>query len=367
MVGVAHQPVCHAHGPDDASRDASAARAYARLDVASVAGSPGAPGVEWRGDCAVCLLPARCDVPFGWRDKTAAGDLTPAYCARTGALLFGCGHAFHAACALEWLGRGTSTCPVCREAVPPPLGRRQASERPDATLDLREVPTPFAALKRTLAARGPQVATLRLGPGTRLHRRVVKWVAASCPRLETLELSHICIKLTHLSRLLDGCPRLRALHLPFCDSLTDAHLAVVARFPGLELLNVEGCDSLTDAGLEALARGAPALRTLRLAWCRRLGLKDPEALLRVAEGRQLASLSLRGTAFGARTIEAVVERCAGTLESLDVVACAVSARDSDRLACGVARRCPRSKHVLTDTIVLNSRKAVEDLLSRLVL
>ncbi|RMZ56161.1 hypothetical protein APUTEX25_004585 [Auxenochlorella protothecoides] len=133
------------------------------------------------------------------------------------------------------------------------------------------------------------------------------------PGMEIIKLGRSAVT-NHGMMQLGLLPRLKVLHLQYCQGLTDASLSVLQGLPALEELNLAGLEHLTCRALEWLRacprlawlslelcagvrcldplRALPALRHLDLGWCGRVGDAELGAL---AGLRRLACLRLGRT------------------------------------------------------------------------
>jgi hypothetical protein len=142
-----------------------------------------------------------------------------------------------------------------------------------------------------LAQKCVSLTCLDIAQCPQLSDVAVQNFAASCPRLETIQLqgSFTCVSarslalrcgksLKHVSfknmtftndislcAVADRCKGLEELLLESCTGLTaEGLLSLVSKLPGLKELAITGCDTLTDAVLSALAEIHPELETLSL-------------------------------------------------------------------------------------------------------
>merc|ERR1711865_164479 len=93
-------------------------------------------------------------------------------------------------------------------------------------------------------------------------------LAAGCPDITDLDLSHGRITDTGLTSLASGCSAITSLDLTGCDQITDAGLAsLAAGCRAITIMDLTFCDQVTDKGLASLAAGCSAITTLCLCGC----------------------------------------------------------------------------------------------------
>eukprot|EP00455_Lapot_gusevi_P022301 TRINITY_DN23214_c0_g1_i1.p1 TRINITY_DN23214_c0_g1~~TRINITY_DN23214_c0_g1_i1.p1 ORF type:complete len:160 (-),score=3.85 TRINITY_DN23214_c0_g1_i1:58-513(-) len=107
-----------------------------------------------------------------------------------------------------------------------------------------------------------------------------------------------------LGSIVSFCPKLVALHLPYCENLTDDGIAHIASLHDLQLLDVGSCkkitntsmntiallpqirhvdlsfcDGVTDDGVQCLASSLRCLTLLDIGWCSRVSDDSLEAIV----------------------------------------------------------------------------------------
>lgn len=166
---------------------------------------------------------------------------------------------------------------------------------------------------RTLAA-AARAASARRG----LHTLDIYGCArVSAAGLRALAGVHT-LRAAHCGGVCDGglaaLAGIHTLDVSGCARVGDAGLAALA---GVRVLLLRGCGGVSDAGVAAAAAGG-ALRELSVAGCGQLG---DAAFVAAAAGGGLTALDASGSRIGAEGLAAVLGRCAGTLDSLTLVAC----------------------------------------------
>ncbi|CAH0718223.1 unnamed protein product, partial [Brenthis ino] len=123
-----------------------------------------------------------------------------------------------------------------------------------------------------------ELKILNLSRNIYITNAVLKVVAQSCPKLESLNVSSCNSRKTFpvsVSGIGDegvlavcaACASLERLDVSYLAQLSDAGARGAARLPRLAALTARGNPALTDAPFEAVLRGCPALRDLDLCGC----------------------------------------------------------------------------------------------------
>jgi len=129
-------------------------------------------------------------------------------------------------------------------------------------------------------------------------------IAARCPHLRAVDISHSRATDSTLHALAQFCPNLRKLDITYCGDLTDSGLIAVANSSnGLRELKFKGARQLTPLSIAAVAQKCPALFELKM---------DPPLLsFSIPEPARRGCRAARGLCNGwfAGTIEACMPGC----------------------------------------------------------
>lgn len=181
-----------------------------------------------------------------------------------------------------------------------------------------------------ISARAVSSIAVRTGSGVRslvlrgcmlIDAAALRTVAAHCPRIGTLDLSHAPLSDACVKCLLPSLPALRDLRLRECTGLTDAAARTIGAHGRIASLDVAGVRALTDVGIAAIARGiGKTLRTLVCSGCVRVSDRGLEAL--AAHAVALRSLTVRGlTEITNTAIEHLCRARGREMSTLDVLDC----------------------------------------------
>ena len=106
---------------------------------------------------------------------------------------------------------------------------------------------------------------------TGISPEVLAKVGQSWSDLRTADLSW-CVGLDGeaISGLLENCVALRSINLSGCKIVDDTLFAVAASCPKLEVLQVVHCEGVTSQGISAVARDCRSLTLLNVTGCNRV-------------------------------------------------------------------------------------------------
>ena len=129
-----------------------------------------------------------------------------------------------------------------------------------------------------------QLQSLHLPWCTGISTEALAKVGQSWCDLRTADLSW-CVGLEGeaISGLLENCAALRSINLSGCKIVDDTLFAVAASCPKLEVLQVVHCDGVTSQGISAVARGCRSLTLLNVTGCTKVATNVHELVVLKAQ------------------------------------------------------------------------------------
>ncbi|KAM0948511.1 putative leucine-rich repeat domain superfamily [Dioscorea sansibarensis] len=120
-----------------------------------------------------------------------------------------------------------------------------------------------------------------------------------------------------LAAMAAACPKLEAVDLSHCVSVGDREAAALAGLPGLKELKLDKCLKVTDVGLARVAVGCPGLERLGIKWC--LEISDVGIELLVKKCRELKDLDISYLKVTDKSLQFI--STLGKLQVLSMVGC----------------------------------------------
>jgi F-box/leucine-rich repeat protein 2/20 len=222
-------------------------------------------------------------------------------------------------------------------------------------LDMGENPFVTDEGLRAIAGRAPSLAWVSLERSSDALRTSFEFVQS------LRQLTDIGI-----TGLVAACRQITHLDLQWCECVTDASLVAIGQScPALSYLNLEGVGATTDIGVEALAKGCRALTVLKMretdivhglsAFARK---GTPLRTLSVAFSRRITEASLLSVAGGCMGTLSIVE-LAGVPSVSEAVIALFASRCRNLLCLGL-RACPAVTEALLNTVRSRSPSLVVD-------
>ncbi len=113
----------------------------------------------------------------------------------------------------------------------------------------------------------PKLKDIRLSTSTKISDATLECISKQCPDLQILDMEYTTISDMGLKYIANGCPKLEEINLSHCQKITDKGLKILARHSqNLKVAKLLQCYNITDKGVEALQK-CPNFQSMECQIC----------------------------------------------------------------------------------------------------